>query len=721
MEVAKKHQDRLKDIKRKIEKAAINFKANNKRFHEFQKFVFETAITASDRSELDGYGRPDIEFNITNAPISRLCGEFSKQEPSVYVTAENGAPVDPKVIEVVEGHLRHIFAEAKKRNTQYNVYRDQLSGGFSSFKVWTDYAHEMSFDQVINFGRVYEPTLTGYDPMAREVDKSDASYCFELFPMSKEDFKINYPDVDLSDVTFVRNEGFSWSYTSGGEDALIIANYYEKKKRRKKIVKLADNRVMTMEDYEKFLASWNEQGFTEQPPAIVGEPRWTEILYICRYQVMDSQVLEYKETVFKRNPLVFVDGDSVNIQEAEGGVFKQFTKPYCYHAMGIQKLTNLAGQLVGNDFQTMVMHKFKVAAESLPEQKEYLEAYTDPSKASTLVYQAFFNNNPNQPIPAPQEIARVPLPQEVLNVFNNSMQMLQNILGAYDAALGINDNQLSGVAIVEAATQSNAAAMPYIVNYMQALNQVANIIVDLMPKFYVTPRTIPIVNREGKQDYVKINQPGGVSFNYDENILSVKVEAGVNFAIAKNKALQQIIALMNASPLFAQFINEAGLEVLLDNMEFRNVDVLKSKVDMWLQQKQMQAQSQPNPDVMKAQALQQQVGLQAQKMQQDAAKQQADAIINAQKVQVEKLKADNDRIKIMQQAGESNNKVMIAVAKANAEEERAAADLQMKKEDMVHRHAREFLELHHKKEAFHEAKNAKQEANASQETNEKGV
>ena len=42
------------------------------------------------------------------------------------------------------------------------------------------------------------------------------------------------------------------------------------------------------------------------------------------------------------------------------------------------------------------------------------------------------------------------------------------MLGSYDASLAQNDQQLSGVAIVEAATISNGAAMPYVINYMQS-------------------------------------------------------------------------------------------------------------------------------------------------------------------------------------------------------------------------------------------------------------
>ncbi len=176
------NQAQFKRIKRNIETSFTNFRKNNDRFHKFFKIVFETAITQSDEAALNTMGKPILEFNITNAPISRLCGEFSKQMPSIEVKAEDGMPVEPEVIECVENHLRHIIDEANKHNAQYNIYKDQLGGGFSGWKVVTEYAHELTNNQKIIARRVYEPTLVGFDRNARAASKEDSEYCYEFYP-----------------------------------------------------------------------------------------------------------------------------------------------------------------------------------------------------------------------------------------------------------------------------------------------------------------------------------------------------------------------------------------------------------------------------------------------------------------------------------------------------------------------------------------------------------
>ncbi len=218
----------------------------------------------------------------------------------------------------------------------------------------------MSFNQVIKFDRVYDPTLVGFDPLARAPHKGDGRFCFELFPKSREEFEQENPSIDLSGVDFTRNvEGFNWSYSNNQEDILLVCDFYEKKKKRKKIVQLINGFVMTMEDYETFLEKWNEAGFIEQAPAIKGSPRMTEVEVIVRYRFIENMMLEYIETDYHSLPLIFVDGNSILIREGTNqGAFIQMTRPYIYHMKGLQQLKNFAGQTLANELENLVQHKF---------------------------------------------------------------------------------------------------------------------------------------------------------------------------------------------------------------------------------------------------------------------------------------------------------------------------------------------------------------------------
>lgn len=697
MDVAKTHQDQLSRIKENVKKSYEAFKKNYERFHEFRRFIFETSLTQDDISLLSNLSKPQIEFNVTEAYISRLMGEFSKHEPSIIVGSEDGNQADPITIHVVEAHIRHLLLDSKNHHTRWEIMKDLYSGGFSVGKMWTDYANSMSMKQVICFDRVYDPTLCGFDQMARYAHKGDGRFCFELMPYEINDFKDTHPKIKTDKISFNRSfAGFNWSYLNGNEKIILCCDYYEKKKREVKIVELVDGKVMTVKEYEEMSESWND---FQMIPAVRGKPRWTTLETVCRYRCIETEVIEYTETDYTFFPLVFFDGNSIVLRNPKtSGSVQQITRPYVYHAMGAQKLKNFAGITLANEIENIVQHKFMVAKEALPKEEEWLEPYKDIQKPSNLVYNAFFEQNPDQAIPNPiQPVPRVPTPPEVVQTFSATDSLIQNILGSYDASLGINDNQLSGVAIVEAATQSNAAAMPYIVGFLQGLNRIAEIMIDLIPKYYKTPRTIPVMGIDGKSDYVKVNQDQGVDIFYDTNALNVKVEAGVSFAIQKSRALQQIIALQQSSTLFAQFMNEKGLSVLLDNIEIRGIDQLKMMVEDWQQElakqkqiamQQQQQQAQNNPIAMRNQI---EMAKLQQKQQETAQKGQ----INQQQLGIDMQKLKQDQMKILSDMSIARDNSITQRIKAEAERFSKQVDLAMKKKDMAHRHFREAIETHH--------------------------
>lgn len=690
---AGQYTDELSRIKGNVEKAYLYFKPNYDLYNAFRKTVFDTSLDSETIALLKTLKKPQIEFNILEAYISRLRGEFAQQEPSIMVMAGDEAPVDPQTIQVVEGHIKHILDEANKYGCEFQVYTDTLSGGFSVMKVWTEYAHETSFNQVIRLGRAYDPVLCGFDPLAREPHKGDGLFCFELFPKLRDEFEQEHPNIDIEKLTFTKAiEGFNWSYRNEKDDILLICDYYEKKKIKTKIVQLVGGQTMSASRYKEFVKEWQQSGLMEQPPAVIAQ-RETDIIKIVRTRFIENKVLEQVETDFKMLPLIFVDGNSIIIRNANDKSVMQKTRPYVYHARGIQKLKNFAGQTLANEFENMIQHKFKVAKEAIPLEEDYLQAYRDVQQADVLVYN--YNNElaPDKPLPAPEVIQRVPIPPELVNTFVGADNMTQNILGNFDMDISrMNQTQVSGVAVETAATLNNSAAKPYIVNFMQGLGRFAEIALDLIPKYFRTPRTMPVMNPDGKRDYVKINQPQGIKMQYGENALNVRIEPGINFSLQKSKALTTVINMMQASPLFAQFMNTEGLAILLDNLEIKGIDQIKELAKEWqdrMRQMQQQQQNQSNPEIMKMQLEQAKLAAKSQETQ--------------GKLSLDMARLKQDMMKIMADLKQSHDSNMIQALKSQTERFAKQVDLELKghdhnlkRVDQHHRHAKEIVETHHK-------------------------
>lgn len=688
-ELAKEHTDKLNELKETVEKAHEYFAENIKRFDDFMTFVFKCSLTQNEIATLADRGMPTIEFNILEAYISRLRGEFAKQQPALTVRAADGVPLQmltkefTDTIMIIEAHLRAIFFDGANDMLEYNIYSDLLAGGFSVMRVYTEYANEMSFEQNICVERVFDPTLCVFDPLARDSHKGDGRFCAEIYPMTRDKFTQEFGKEMADKMKFTKSlSGFSWSFQNEQEEIVLICDYYEKQSKRVKIVKLSNGHTVTEKEYDKFIEQWKQMEKIEMPPIPVGEPRYTSIEKIVRYRFCENKVLAHVVTDFKLLPLVFVDGNSVNLKE--GGSYTQMTRPYVYHAKGIQRLKNLAGQSMGNELENTVQHKFIVAIESIP--VDYQDAYQNTQKADTLVYNHFLDtNNPTITLPPPREVMRTPIPPQIAETFRMSDEMTQVILGSYDGAAGQNNGQMSGIAFARSAIQSNNASVPYIVGYIKGLNRVAQIIVDLIPKYYRTPRSLPILLPNGKREYVEINRKGTLYMNYDPNSLQVKVETGVNFAMQKEIALQTIISLSQASPTFAQFFNEYGLQTLLDNIEIRGIEELKEKAvefeQQLKQQKQMAQQQQQQQ--MQVQAQQTQMAMkQAEKQLQSPTQEQLGMMMIQEKSQmdaasiaIKERDSETKFLEVMSKIRNADVDQELKAAQVDAEQTRSAVDM----------------------------------------------
>lgn len=711
-------QDNFDGIKRDIENGWLYFKKNYKTFNDFVRFVFKTSLTPGDAAVNQELQKPNMEWNILEAFISRLCGEFSKIDPAFTVRAKDGVTmVNPQVINLVEGHLKAAFGSDNLNTLSYFLYRNLLAGGYDVAKIYTEYADEMSFDQKICIEQVFDPTLTVFDPMARKPHKGDGRFACELFPKSADE-AIEIYGKDITDgITFTRSSigSFNWSYKNQKEDIILFAEFFKKRTKRTKILKLANGHTVTEKQYDDFLERWNNAGYLEQPPTVI-KSRMTDVVFIDKYTLTGSKIVDYEETNYSMLPLVFFDGNSIVVRDNENAAAEQVIRPYVYHARDNQRMKNFAGQSLCNEIENMVQQKWKAPVEGIPSNKDYQLAYTNPQQATVVLYNQFKDGDPNQPLNPPQEIARQPIPQELLSTFQLADNTMQVILGSYDAALGANDNDISGVAIIQGAMHSNSAAMPFTTGFIHGWARCAEIYLNLLPKYYVTPRTIPIVKADGKRSYYEINKQGNMSFDYDVSALEVSIEPGVNYEVQKQVALKTITSLMQVSESFNQFMNQNGLEVLLDNIDIRGIDNLRYLVGQWMQQQQQQA----------AQAQQQQANqptdaqIAMAQIQTEAQKNQMDFQIDQQSNQIELAKANSKSavdnkmadikfLDIMSKVQASNLDRVLEQQRVDAEDARSQIEAATK----VSEHLFKLGDMKHESEKVDEKGNDEQETNGA--------
>jgi hypothetical protein len=74
-EIAARHLKQLERIKENIDKWREFFQDNNTFWHDYKRFLYISSINVRDQKYLSRVRKPQLEFNILEAYVSRQKGE----------------------------------------------------------------------------------------------------------------------------------------------------------------------------------------------------------------------------------------------------------------------------------------------------------------------------------------------------------------------------------------------------------------------------------------------------------------------------------------------------------------------------------------------------------------------------------------------------------------------------------------------------------------------
>lgn len=296
---------------------------------------------------------------------------------------------------------------------------------------------------------------------------------------------------------------------------------------------------------------------------------------------------------------------------------------------------------------------------------------------------------------------------------------MKSIMGIFDASLGARSNETSGRAILARQREGDVSTFNFIDNLSRAIRHAGRIIVDLIPKVYSTKRIIRVINDDGSNDSVPINQPfqappakpedgdnelkeqmEGITKLYDLTTgkYDVTCVAGPSFTTQREEAANQMMEFVRAFPQSAQFIGD----LIATNLDWPGADDIAKRLKLMLPP-QMQAQ---NPQLEQLQQQMQQMDGQAkqaisqlqQQMQQkdmQLKSMQQDKQLEAQKLQIDQFNAETNRMKAvkeMQPIHQVSEALPMTPDVSEAEKMRFDAEVKLALEDKKHQGAME-LEL----------------------------
>lgn len=522
------------------------FGENITRGKDDMNFVLRDQWTAIERSEFTRLFKPAMTFNKLYDATKKIAGEQRKNKPDLIVRSLTGKATQEQ-INLRADLVRTISYQSQNDLIYQTAFKSALMMGYGAFQVMLDYESPKSFNQVIKYDLIPDPTRTAFDPTALKPHKGDGNYCARYYVFSRDEFFATYPYV-TNPVSYIDPYmllDFQWQT----RDTITVCDYFVKEWYPLIIYKLDDGRTVNEEEWEKIQKDYKLQlTITEETqeikkmvktmqPKIINE-RQTQDYRIMHYRMIRNQIIEFSEWPSKQLPIIFVDGDSYFI---EG---RQYTRSFIHEARDAQKCVNYFGSEIAAEVKNRRREQWLGTPDNIsgyeqdwrnPElQMGILRAKPDPKTGQM-----------------PQKQPPWDLSPAIMQNFQRATQDIREILG-FSETEALQGRDISGKARRERKLEGSMSAYVYFDNMNQAVEQGGRVVNDLLP--YIIgqeERRMVISKKDGKTDSVTINErgrDGEIRNDLGIGDFDVEIDSGPSFAVQKEIALEFLQTTLQAQP-----------------------------------------------------------------------------------------------------------------------------------------------------------------------------
>ena len=626
--MAKKDDDIIEEALDRFETAADAWSDIYDLAIEDVTFVDDPEGQWEDSTRKSRENRPCLTFDKLSAAVDRVVGGQLSNMPSIKIrAAEEG---DEDIAEVYQGLIRQI--DQRGIQAFKTAFKFAVKSGWGCLLVDHDYIDDVSLDQDILVREIKNPFCVLLDPIIQAQPVTEARYGFMFEDMERSEFERLYPKAEVGEGDFVSTGNYDGWVT---EDAVRVADYYRIVLEERTLVQLSDGRVLDMEEIENIRDDLNLQGIT------LGKTRKVQGRKLERYKITSTEILEKVECVGRYIPIIPMFGKTSNING------RYISRGLVRKAKDAQRLYNYS-RSVSVEVTALTPKQPYFVTPAMVKGHEAKWKNMMVSNDPVLMFnfdngQKPFREAPAQGSPGLMQDAQV------------AADDIKSATGVYDANVGAQGNEISGVAIKGRQYQGEMANFEYADQLVDAMELSGRVMIDMIPYIYDTQRTIRILGEDEKEEAMTVNktlmdaQTGEyvrtmdlTTGNYD-----IKVASGPSFTTRKQETAEQLSQIIAQNPAMSEMVGD----VLFKNLDLVGGDeVIKrlrsagvkagiiepNEEEAMAMQQQIQQQQQ-----IEAQAAQLELALKSAEVateQAEAQERESKALMNTVKAAVEQLK-----------------------------------------------------------------------------------
>lgn len=534
------NEDLLESIKRNFKIAEEVYSEQREQARE--DFQFRAGDQWDDRIKQDRsrQGRPCLTINKIPQFIKQVVNNQKINRPSININpGDSSAKIEnAKVLQAI---IKNVEGRSMAENAYDTAFDSAVTCGEGYFRIVTEYADEMSFDQDISM-RSIDNTFSVYIDPDFKSDFTGIKWAFVFDDMPKEEFERQYPDSKCANGEFFVTGADSWIRP----DLVRIAEYFYIEKQDVEIVLLSSGDTVRKSQYNKMAERFKKEN------KIVKE-RTTQLPTVKWVKTNGHEILESTEFPSDYIPIipVFADTyikDGKRIFEGIVRQSKDAQRAYNFWYSAETEMIALAPKAtyigVVGQFKGVEQQWANANSSNLP----YLE-YNPVSSGG-------------QPAPPPTRTQFDPQIQSISIAKQGANEDLKATTGIYDPSLGKEQKEASGRALITKQRQGEVTNFMYIDNLCKSLKYAAKVLLSMIPRVYDTERVIRIRGGVNQEDEIKVVN----SFDEDEPILlevgkyDVDVSIGPYGENQRQDAIDTMLSLMQISPELVNIMGDLFIE-----------------------------------------------------------------------------------------------------------------------------------------------------------------
>jgi hypothetical protein len=565
--------------------------------------------------------RPCLTINRMPAFCRQVVNDARRNKPAIRVHPVD-SNADIETAKVLDGLIRNIEASSNADAAYDTAIDFAVSCGIGYFRVDVDYAEDDSFDLDLRINRISNPFSVYRDPRSTAVDSSDWNLAFVTEMLPKDDFEKLYPDVDTGD--WEANSKDTQDDTWISSDSVRVAEYWTRDEVEKEILLMSNDEVLDADVYEKQREYYEVNGIFPETSRMTKSHRVTQRL------LGGADVLEKKEWRGRYIPIIPVYGEEVVVGEKR-------------HFMSLIHFAR-DSQVMYNYWRTATAELVALAPKT-PWIGPAGAFVTDADKWATANISTHPYIEYDGQVP-PQRQAFAGVPAGALQEALNSSDDMKAVMGMFDASLGERSNEVSGRAIMARQREGDISTFHFIDNMTRAIRHAGKCLIDLIPHVYNEARIIRVLGEDEQSQAVQINQPVPMPDEPEPRVYDLTtgrydiiVKAGPSFTTMREEAATQMMELLRAFPQAAPVIGD----IVARNLDWPGADEISER----LKQLIPGGMGQDDQAMAAVQAQLQEAIEQVKTLIRDRQLVEQKNVIDAEKVVVDKYKAETDRMETM--------------------------------------------------------------------------